>query len=49
MRFLPVHSFLLRLEVSLWKQFKAKADTEGRRYSWILRQLMMRYIKEGLG
>jgi hypothetical protein len=43
-----MHGFLLRLERSLWKQFTAKADQEGRRYSWILRQLITRYIKEGL-
>jgi hypothetical protein len=43
-----VHSFLLRINGNLWKQFTAKADQEGRRYSWILRQLITRYIKEGL-
>jgi hypothetical protein len=43
-----VHSFLVRIEDSLWKQFTAKADQEGRRYSWIIRQLITRYIKEGI-
>jgi predicted transcriptional regulator len=41
-------SFLVRLDDSLWKQFRLRADTEGRRYSWILRQLITRYIKEGI-
>jgi hypothetical protein len=43
-----MHSFLVRFDAALWKQFKARADTEGRRYSWILRQLITRYIKEGI-
>jgi hypothetical protein len=43
-----MHSFLVRLDAALWKQFTAKADQEGRRYSWIIRKLMERYIKEGI-
>ena len=42
--------YILRnIEPKLWKQFKQRADSEGRSLRWLILELIRRYIVDGLG
>jgi hypothetical protein len=42
-------SFILRdPDPKLWKQFKARAASEGRTLRWVILELIRRYVEKGL-
>lgn len=41
--------YILRnIDPKLWKQFKVRADSEGRSLRWLILELIRRYVKDGL-
>jgi len=46
---MTVPDYILRnIEPKLWKQFKQRAESEGRSLRWLLLELIKRYISNGL-
>jgi hypothetical protein len=44
-----VPDYILRnIDGKLWKQFKERAESEGRSLRWIILELIRKYIQSGL-